>query len=252
MTDRPRLFYLDNLRAFVIVMVIVLHASITYMAASPRSGGTSWTRTGARSSRGSCSWSTCRTCPPSSSWPATSRSPRSSGAGWTGSSARRSCASAIPWIFAVIFLAPLVTYMIYVSRDNPMGYLEFWTTDFWGPMFQQAVYWFLGVLMALFLLLAWVYAASTRLQASVPRVEQPRGAPLRGLHRPDRGGFDPLRAGLRPRRLAALRVVPGRAAGADRVLRRVLRPRDLRGTARLVQRPPASGRTLGRGAGAAC
>ena len=63
---------------------------------------------------------------------------------------------AIPWIFAVIFLAPLVTYMIYVSRDNPMGYLEFWTTDFWGPMFQQSVYWFLGVLFALFLLLAWV------------------------------------------------------------------------------------------------
>jgi glucan biosynthesis protein C len=64
--------------------------------------------------------------------------------------------------------------MIYVSRDVPMGYLEFWTTDFWGPMFQQAVYWFLGVLFALFLVLAWVYAASPRLQASVPRVEQPR------------------------------------------------------------------------------
>ena len=29
MSDRPRLYFLDNLRAFAIVMVIVLHASIT-------------------------------------------------------------------------------------------------------------------------------------------------------------------------------------------------------------------------------
>ena len=41
-------------------------------------------------------------------------------------------------------------------------------------MFQQSVYWFLGVLFALFVLLAWVHAASPRLRATVPRVEQPR------------------------------------------------------------------------------
>ncbi len=35
MSDRPRLHFLDNLRAFAIVMVIVLHASITSMAFAP-------------------------------------------------------------------------------------------------------------------------------------------------------------------------------------------------------------------------
>ena len=33
--ERPRLFFLDNLRAFAIVLVIVLHASITYMLFAP-------------------------------------------------------------------------------------------------------------------------------------------------------------------------------------------------------------------------
>ena len=41
-------------------------------------------------------------------------------------------------------------------------------------MFQQSVYWFPGVLFALFVLLAWVHAANPRLRATVPRVEQPR------------------------------------------------------------------------------
>ena len=35
MSARPRLHYLDNLRAFVIILVIVLHAAITYMADPP-------------------------------------------------------------------------------------------------------------------------------------------------------------------------------------------------------------------------
>ena len=173
MSERPRLYFLDNLRAFVIVMVIVLHASITYMVYAPQ-----W-------------W---YVLDPDRSLPFTMlvllvdvplmpalffvagyfALPSLQRRGLDGFIREKLVRLAIPWIFAVVFLAPLVTYMIYVSRDVPMGYLEFWSTDFWGPMFQQAVYWFLGVLFACFLFLAWVYAASTRLQASVPRVEQPR------------------------------------------------------------------------------
>ena len=174
MSERPRLYFLDNLRAFVIVMVIVLHASITYMVYAPQ-----W-------------W---YVLDPDRSLPFTMlvllvdvplmpalffvagyfALPSLQRRGLDGFIREKLVRLAIPWIFAVVFLAPLVTYMIYVSRDVPMGYLEFWSTDFWGPMFQQAVYWFLGVLFACFLFLAWVYAASARLQASVPRVQQPRG-----------------------------------------------------------------------------
>ena len=64
--------------------------------------------------------------------------------------------------------------MTLVSRGIPRGYLEFLTTDFWGPLYQQSVYWFLGVLFAMFVLLAWAYEASPRLQGVRPRVEQPR------------------------------------------------------------------------------
>jgi glucan biosynthesis protein C len=173
MTDRPRLFYLDNLRAFVIVMVIVLHASITYMLFAPE-----WWYVLDPDRSQLFTWLVLLVDVPN--MPALFfvagyfALPSLQRRGLDGFIREKLVRLAIPWIFAVVFLAPLVTYMIYVSRDNPMGYLEFWTTDFWGPMFQQAVYWFLGVLMALFLLLAWVYAASARLQASVARVKQPR------------------------------------------------------------------------------
>jgi surface polysaccharide O-acyltransferase-like enzyme len=81
----------------------------------------------------------------------------------------------LPWVFGVVFLAPMITYLTFVSRGTQGPYLEFWAGDFWGPWFQQAVYWFLGVLLVLFLLLAWTWAASERLQASRVRVARPPG-----------------------------------------------------------------------------
>jgi glucan biosynthesis protein C len=173
LSERPRLVYLDNLRAFVIVMVIVLHASIGFMAYAPE-----W-------------W---YVLDPDRSLPFTMlvllvdvpnmpalffvagyfALPSLMRRGPDGFIREKIARLAIPWVFGVVFLAPLVTYMTYVSRAIPMGYLQFWTSDFWGPMFQQSVFWFLGVLFACFLVLTWVYLASPRLQASVPRVEQPR------------------------------------------------------------------------------
>jgi len=173
MTDRPRLFYLDNLRAFVIVMVIVLHASITYMAYAPE-----WWYVLDRDR--SLPFTILVLLVDVPNMPALFfvagyfALPSLQRRGPGGFVREKLVRLALPWVFAVIFLAPLVTYMTYVSRDVPMGYLEFWATDFWGPMFQQAVYWFLGVLLASFLVLAWVYAASPALRAGVPRVEQPR------------------------------------------------------------------------------
>jgi glucan biosynthesis protein C len=173
LSERPRLFYMDNLRALVIVLVVVLHASITYMAYPPE-----W-------------WYVLD--PDKSIWftalvlvvdvpnmPALFfvagyfALPSLMRRGPGGFLREKVVRLAIPWLLGVVFLAPLATYMIYVSRDMPMDYLRFWTTDFWGPLYQQAVYWFLGVLFAQFLVLTWVYLASTRLQASTPRVEKPR------------------------------------------------------------------------------
>jgi hypothetical protein len=68
----------------------------------------------------------------------------------------------LPWVFGVLFVAPPLTYLIYLSRGIAVGLLEFWRTDFWGDMYQQAVYWFLGVLLVLFLAIAVLYDSPTR------------------------------------------------------------------------------------------
>jgi hypothetical protein len=72
----------------------------------------------------------------------------------------------IPWVFGVLFLAPPVTYLIYFTRHVPMGYLTFWRTDFWGKMYQQSVYWYLGVLLGLFACLALVYRETPSLRGA--------------------------------------------------------------------------------------
>lgn len=83
----------------------------------------------------------------------------------------------LPWLFAVIFLAPLVTYLIPVTRGLATSYLQFWTRDFWGPFYQQSVYWFLGILLLLFAVFAAFYKYEPSLQA-IPRRAQ---APTRRL-----------------------------------------------------------------------
>jgi peptidoglycan/LPS O-acetylase OafA/YrhL len=172
-SERPRLYFLDNLRAFVIVMVIVLHASITYMLYAPEW----WYVLDPDRSLSFTMLVLVVDVPlmPTLFFVAGYFAlPSLNRRGLGGFVREKLVRLAAPWVLGVVFLAPPATYMTYVSRGVPMGYLEFWTSDFWGPMFQQSVYWFLGVLFALFLFLAWVYAASTRLQASVPRVKQPR------------------------------------------------------------------------------
>ncbi len=173
MGERPRLFFLDNLRAFAIVLVIVLHTSITYMLFAP-----AWWYV--LDPDRSLFFTVVVLLVDVPLMPAlffvagffALPSLQRRGAG--GFIREKVVRLGIPWAFGVVFLAPLVTYMIYVSRDIPTGYWVFWTRDFWGPMFQQSVYWFLGVLFALFLVLAWVHEASPRVHASEPRVEQPR------------------------------------------------------------------------------
>ena len=62
----------------------------------------------------------------------------------------------LPWLVGSIFVAPLVTYMILASRHAQVPFWEFYTTLFWGVFYQQAQYWYLGALTALYALLTWV------------------------------------------------------------------------------------------------
>ena len=61
----------------------------------------------------------------------------------------------LPWAIGVLLCAPLIAYSAFLTRDIPRpDYLTFWTTQFFGPFYQQAHYWFLGMLAGFFLLLS--------------------------------------------------------------------------------------------------
>ena len=60
---------------------------------------------------------------------------------------------AVPWIIGVLFVAPFFSAASMRSLGYPIGNpVTFYTTLFFGPAYQQGVYWFLGVLLAFFLL----------------------------------------------------------------------------------------------------
>ena len=156
MSAQPRLHYLDNLRACAIILVIVLHAAITYMVAPP-----TWWYVIDSDRSAVFAWLVLLVDVPImqvlffvAGYFAVRSLQRRGPRGFIREKVVR---LAIPWVLGVIFLAPLETYMTYVSRGNPTGYLQFWTSDFWGPMFQQSVYWFLGVLFVAFLVLVYAY-----------------------------------------------------------------------------------------------
>ena len=68
----------------------------------------------------------------------------------------------IPWVLGSMLLAPPTAYMIYYSRRLPMTLGTFWRTDFWDKAYQQSVYWYLGVLLLLFALTALAFRLSPR------------------------------------------------------------------------------------------
>ncbi len=165
MPTAKRLFFLDNLRAFVVILVIVLHGSMSYMAYAPQ-----W-------------W---YVLDPQNSLLFTMlvllidvpimpilffiagyfALPSLDRRGIKAFVREKTVRVGLPWVFGALILAPLIAYMTYFSRHVPMGYLQFWATDFWTKLYQQAVYWYLGILFAMFLVLALVYKSSPRLRKS--------------------------------------------------------------------------------------
>ncbi len=167
-----RLHFLDHLRAMIIVLVIVLHASMTYMASPPEW----WYVIEPRNSRvftllvlgldvpnmqvlffiaGFFAYSSIQRHGPSRFF------------------RQKLARIALPWVVGVVCLAPLTAYLITVTRASAKPYLEFWQTDFWGPYFQQSVYWFLGILLVLFALLTGFVNSGARWQHLERQAAQP-------------------------------------------------------------------------------
>lgn len=73
----------------------------------------------------------------------------------------------LPWIAGVLFLAPAITYMIWYSRTStPPAYMSYLFANFFTAVsFNHAHYWFLGVL-------AWFYLACIVIYKVNPSVFQ--------------------------------------------------------------------------------
>lgn len=169
-----RLFFLDNLRSTAIVLVIVLHATMVYMAYAP----IWWYVVDPEQSLVFTALVLLLDVPIMpvlffvAGYFALASLRRRGPAAFARDKLVR---LGLPWAVGALLLAPLVTYLSYVSRGIPTTFLDFLIHDFWGPFYQQSVYWYLGVLLALFLGLALVYAGSSRVRALADVVTVPSG-----------------------------------------------------------------------------
>ncbi|MCG3208228.1 MAG: hypothetical protein FOGNACKC_01830 [Anaerolineae bacterium] len=158
-----RLYFLDNLRAFVIFLVVVLHGALTYMAYAPEW----WYVLDPQNSLFFTALVLLVDVPIMLmmffvagyfAYPSLSRR------GAAGFVREKFTRIGLPWIFGALVLAPPTAYMIYYSRGVPVSLGQFWASDFWGPLYQQSVYWYLGILFLFFVLLAAGYNFSARLR----------------------------------------------------------------------------------------
>ncbi|SEP41797.1 Acyltransferase family protein [Propionispora vibrioides] len=155
--NTDRMYYLDNLRAFVIVMVVIMHTSIGYMAKPPE-----WWYV--IDIKNNVLFDLLVMVVDVFIMPimffvagyfALPVLIKKGTAGFWHSKFSR---IVVPWVVGVLFFAPLITYSIPFSRmATPPSYMSFWAVFFQPAIFNHAQYWFLGVLAWFFVLLTAVY-----------------------------------------------------------------------------------------------
>ncbi len=172
MNSPSRIYFLDNLRAFVILLVVVLHGSMTYMAYAP----TWWYVLDPQNSLFFTLLVLLIDIPimlvmffVAGYFALPSLNKRGPGSFLKDKFIRIGA----PWLVGALLLAPPTAYLIYYTRTVPITLFQFWAGEFWGEGYQQSVYWFLGVLLFFFLLLSLVYSLSSKLQSAQRHLSQP-------------------------------------------------------------------------------
>ena len=145
--------FLDNLKWVIIWLMVVFHAAMCYMAYAPEWWYVVDKAEPVFSATAFVCWADIFIMPImffiSGYFGIISIAKYDAGRFWRGKLKR----IVFPWVFGAIFIAPLVTYIILASRQSPMRFWEFYTTLFWGVLYQQAQYWYLGALIALYIIL---------------------------------------------------------------------------------------------------
>jgi glucan biosynthesis protein C len=177
-----RLYFLDSLRFSVIALVVVLHASITFMAFPPAY----WYVLDADQSQGTFFLQLVLLVDVplmpilffAAGYFVLSSLSRRGPDGFLREKAIRVLA---PWVIGVALLAPLEVYTYDLSRQTGVDFPTFVTKEFLGPLYQQSVYWFMGVLLVCFLVAAWTWVSSPRLRAAERRPAPPSPRALAGF-----------------------------------------------------------------------
>lgn len=156
--SKQRMYFLDNLRAFIVLLVIVFHVGIGYMSPPVQ-----WWYVNDTKSNPLFNLFVMDTdvfiMPIMFMLAGYFALPVLKRKGIAEFLKGKVTRIAIPWLAGVFFFAPPITYMIWFSRSpNPPEYMTFWKTMFFTPdIFNHAHYWFLGELTWFFLLLTALY-----------------------------------------------------------------------------------------------
>lgn len=139
-----RLYFLDNLKWFIIWLMTVFHAAMCYMAYAPEWWYVVDKSQPVFSATVFILWVDIFIMPVmffiSGYFGLMSLTKHGAGTFWRKKIGR----IAVPWVFGSMVFAPLVTYIILASRHAPVDFWTFYTTLFWGPLYEQAQYWYLG------------------------------------------------------------------------------------------------------------
>ncbi|TIH16594.1 hypothetical protein D0S45_09290 [Marinifilum sp. JC120] len=165
-----RMFFLDNLRAVTIFMVVVLHVSLCYMKFAPQ-----WWFVVDPQQSMFFTYAVMLIDVPimaimfflAGYFGLPSLQKHGLSGFWAGKFRR----IVIPWVLGVLLLSPPAMYMILLSRGKAPGFMEFWSGPFWTAMYSQSVFWFLGLLVLFYLTLSGCYNLFSSLQ-SPPRVSR--------------------------------------------------------------------------------
>ena len=152
-----RMYFLDNLRSFVILLVIVYHAALAYMVRGPQ-----WYYV--VDTQNNFFFNVIVVFCDVFIMPIMfllagffgirSLEQKGQSMFWKDKIVR----IIIPYFVGITFLAPAINYIYFLSRyDVPPAYLDYWFSTFFSLARQHAHLWFLGVLAIYFLILSLVY-----------------------------------------------------------------------------------------------
>jgi peptidoglycan/LPS O-acetylase OafA/YrhL len=152
-----RLYFLDNLRSFIILLVLVYHAAMAYMVNGPK-----WFYV--IDTQNSFFFTIFVMVTDVFVMPMMffiagffairSLTRKRQQAFWQDKIVR----IVIPYFAGITLLAPAINYIYFLSRFSaPPGYFDYWANIFFGLARQHAHLWFLGVLTLFFLILSLAY-----------------------------------------------------------------------------------------------